>query len=137
MRVTLPLIAAFGAGLLSTSATFAHHAVQATVDIDKNVEVVATLIKVDWINPHAWMHFDMTMPDGSVVNDVKVESLAMTALHQAGLDSNSLLLGDGYDVTFYPNRDGSAGGFMTRMVLPDGRIFDIQNRGKVVGPDGP
>jgi hypothetical protein len=59
----------------------------------------------------------------------------MTALRQAGLDNDSLPPGDGYDVTYYPNRDGSAGGFMTRMVLPDGRVFDIKNRGKLVGPE--
>jgi len=125
-KFALTAVAA-SAVLLSTMPTFAHHAVQASVDINTNVEAKGVLTKVDWINPHTWMHFDITMPDGSVKKNVLVESLGIGALRQVGIDSKEALkVGDTYTITYYPNRDGSAGGFMSRMVLPSGLVFDTK-----------
>ena len=126
-KLALTALAA-AAVVLSSMPTFAHHAVQASVDINTNVEAKGVLTKVDWINPHTWMHFDITMPDGTVKKNVLVESLGIGALRQVGIDSKEALkVGDSYTITYYPNRDGSAGGFMSKMVLPDGRIFDTKN----------
>jgi hypothetical protein len=129
MQLKLALTLAAGAGLmLAASPTLAHHAVQASVDINQNIETKATLTKIDWINPHTWMHFDITQPDGSVQKNVLVESLGIAALRQVGIDSKSALkVGDIYTITYYPNRDGTPGGFMSKMVLPDGRTFDTKN----------
>jgi hypothetical protein len=128
MQLKLALTAAAGVCLLLTGVpAFAHHAVQASVDINTNVEAKGVLTKVDWINPHTWMHFDITMPDGSVKKNVLVESLGIGALRQVGIDSKEALkVGDSYVITYYPNRDGSAGGFMSRMVLPSGLVFDTK-----------
>jgi hypothetical protein len=123
--------AACGAGLILFAASApasAHHAVQASVDVNTNIQAKAKLTKIDWINPHTWMHFDIPMPDGKVQKDVLVESLGIAALRQLGIDSKSALkVGDLYEITYYPNRDGTAGGFMSKMVLPDGRVFDTKN----------
>ena len=121
--------AAAGVALLLTGMPVsAHHAVQASVDINTNILTKAILTKIDWINPHTWMHFDITMPDGSLQKNVLVESLGIAALRQVGIDSKSALkIGGEYEITYYPNRDGTAGGFMSKMVLPDGRVFDTKN----------
>jgi len=121
MQLKLALTAAAGAALLLTGMpASAHHAVQASVDINSNIETKAVLTKIDWINPHTWMHFDITMPDGTVQKNVLVESLGIAALRQVGIDSKSAMkVGDVYTITYYPNRDGTAGGFMSKMVLPD------------------
>ena len=106
----------------------AHHAVQASVDVDRTVVTKAVLTKIDWINPHTWMHFDMVTADGQMHKDVLVESLGINALRKVGFDSKSnFKIGDTYDISFYPNRDGTFGGFMNHMVLPDGRSFDTKN----------
>jgi Family of unknown function (DUF6152) len=113
--------------LLSTMSAFAHHAVQASVDINLNVETKAILTRVDWINPHTWMRFDVLNADGTVTKDVMVESLGIAALRQAGITSrDALKVGDTYTITYYPMRNGEQGGFMSRMVLPDGRMFDTK-----------
>jgi hypothetical protein len=129
MQLKLALTAAAGAALLlSGMPAGAHHAVQASVDINTNINTKATLTKIDWINPHTWMHFDITWPDGTVSKKVMIESLGIAALRQVGIDSKSALkVGEIYDITFYPNRDGTMGGFMSKMVLPDGRVFDTKN----------
>src|ERR1043166_6696058 len=108
----LALTAAAGAALLlSGMPASAHHAVQASVDINSNIETKEDLTKIDWINPRAWMHFDIAMPDGTVQKYVLVESLGIAALRQVGIDSKSAMkVGDVYTITYYPNRDGTAGG---------------------------
>ena len=103
MNFKLALTAAAGAAvLLSGMPASAHHAVQASVDINSNIETKALLTKIDWINPHTWMHFDITNADGTVTKNVLVESLGIAALRQVGIDSKSALkVGDMYDITFY------------------------------------
>ena len=139
MYVKISLMAAAGAALLATGVpASAHHAVQASVDINSNIETKAVLTKIDWINPHTWMHFDITNADGTVTKNVLVESLGIAALRQVGIDSKSALkVGDMYDITFYPNRDGTPGGFMSKMVLPDGRVFDTKNTDPTAVPTTP
>ena len=138
MQLKLALMAA-GACLFAAAApASAHHAVQASVDINSNIETKAVLTKIDWINPHTWMHFDVTNADGTVTKNVLVESLGIAALRQVGIDSKSALkVGDTYDITFYPNRDGTPGGFMSKMVLPDGRVFDTKNTDPTAVPTTP
>ena len=113
--------------LLIGMPAYAHHAVQASVDINVNVEAKGVLTKVDWINPHTWMHFDITLPDGTVQKNVLVESLGIGALRQVGIDSKEALkVGEVYTITYYPMRNGDPGGFMSRMVLPNGKVFDTK-----------
>ena len=114
--------------LLSPMAASAHHAVQASVDINNSVSAEGILVKVDWVNPHIWMHFDFTRPDGSVQKSVAVEGLGIAALRQVGISSkDALKLGVKYKINYYPFRSGQPGGFMNSMVLPDGRTFDVTN----------
>jgi hypothetical protein len=129
MNLKLPPAAAAGVAVLwSAMPASTHHAVQATVDIYKDINTKAVLTYVHWINPHTWLRFEITGPDGKVTKNVMIESLGIAALRQGGIDSKSAFkVGEVYDITYYPNRDGTPGGFMSRMVLPDGRTFDVKN----------
>jgi hypothetical protein len=98
----------------------AHHALEALYDTSLEVDGTAILVHVDWINPHAWMRFDIRYPDGRIDKDVMLETLGIVGLRALGVDKAALKLGLEYLITYYPNRDGSPGGFMTKMVLPTG-----------------
>jgi len=127
-RFKLALAAVTVGVLLSGMPASAHHAVQASVDINNSVSAEGVLVKVDWVNPHIWMHFDFRRPDGSVVKNVAVEGLGIAALRQVGISSkDALKLGVSYKINYYPFRSGEPGGFMNSLVLPDGRSFDITN----------
>ncbi|MFO1184108.1 MAG: DUF6152 family protein [Bauldia sp.] len=122
--LALPVVACAALAMAELPAG-AHHAVQASVDINVNVEAKGVLTKVDWINPHTWMRFDITKPDGTVEKNVMVESLGINALRQLGITSKEALkVGDVYTITYYPMRTGEPGGFMSRMVMPNGKVFD-------------
>lgn len=98
--------------------------VLAAVDINRSIETKAVLTRIDWMDPHTIMHFDITLPDGMVQKNVLIESLGIASLRQVGIDSNTTLqVGGTYTITYYPYRDGEPGGFISKMVLPDGRTF--------------
>jgi len=44
----------------------AHHAFAAEYDAKKHVILKGTVTKMEWINPHAWIHIDVKKPDGGL-----------------------------------------------------------------------
>jgi hypothetical protein len=44
----------------------AHHAFAAEFDANKPVHFEGTVTKMEWTNPHVWLHMDVKKPDGTV-----------------------------------------------------------------------
>jgi predicted amidohydrolase len=111
----------------------AHHAVQAQFDVNQTVEKKGTLVKIDWINPHTYMHFDVT--EEGATTRYAIESLGVTGLRRAGIDSkSSFQVGSTFTFVINPSRNGSATGLLVTLVFPDGRRFDVRNTD--TGPAG-
>ena len=53
-------------GLLTTASVRAHHAFAAEFDANRPVAVTGVIARVDWINPHAWIHVDVKDAQGEV-----------------------------------------------------------------------
>ena len=65
-RVTV-IVAGLGIGfLLAGAAVQAHHAFSAEFDANSPVRLKGKITKMEWINPHAWMHLDVEKEDGTV-----------------------------------------------------------------------
>src|SRR5689334_9316858 len=106
--------------------TLAHHAVQAQFDVNQTVEKKGTLVKIDWINPHTYMHFDVTEEGGTT--RYAIESLGVAGLRRAGIDSkSSFQVGSTFTFVINPSRNGSPTGLLVTLVFPDGRRFDVRN----------
>ena len=106
----------------------AHHAIGAAYNLKTSINTKAVLTRIDWINPHIWMRVDLLNADGTTDKNVMLESLGIAALRQVGIDSKAALgIGTTIEITYYPNRDGSTGGFMSKLVLADGRVLDVTN----------
>jgi Family of unknown function (DUF6152) len=125
--VTQVLAAAAVVGLgYAVAPTQAHHAVQAQFDVNQTVEKHGKLVKIDWINPHTYMHFDVTEESGTT--RYAIESLGVTGLRRAGIDSkSSFQVGSTFTFVINPSRNGSPTGLLVTLVFPDGRRFDVRN----------
>jgi len=124
----MPLLAAAAAIclMLALAPGQAHHAVQAQFDVNQVVEKRGVLTKIDWINPHTYMHFAVT-EDGAV-KQYAIESLGILGLRRAGIDSKSTFkVGEIFTFTINPSRNGSATGLLVTLIFPDGRRFDVKN----------
>ena len=86
--------------------TCSHHAFAAEFDRTKPVKFKGTLNKVEWVNPHVWVHIDVLKPDG------KMETWAFEAgtpsvLFRRGFTRKSLLPGTVVVIDGYRAKDGS------------------------------
>jgi hypothetical protein len=68
MRKTLSASIALVGLLLAVSPMRAHHAFAAEYDAKKQVRLEGVVTQMEWINPHAWIHIDVTGPDGKVTS---------------------------------------------------------------------
>ena len=103
-----------------------HHAVQAQFDVSKVVEIKGVLEKIDWINPHTYMHFAV-LEEGGEVKHYAIESLGILGLRRVGIDSKSAFkVGEPFVFTINPSRDGSPTGLLISLVFPDGRRYEVK-----------
>ena len=79
MLITLAAAATFiGAPL----GAWAHHAFSSEFDADKPFTVTGTVVKVEWVNPHSWIHIDVTEEelDGYLTGNLKGTYLTTQAV---------------------------------------------------------
>ena len=55
------------AALSFNSSAFGHHSVWAEFDKEQPMELKGRFIEMDWINPHSWVHMEVTLEDGSKI----------------------------------------------------------------------
>jgi len=85
---------------------FAHHAFAAEFDAAKPVKFKGTVTKMEWINPHAWIHIDVKGEDGKVTAWM-IEAAAPNALLRRGWTKSSLPVGTEIMVEGYQAKDGA------------------------------
>jgi hypothetical protein len=97
-----------GIGLLLAAVTLksalAHHAFSAEFDAEAPISVRGHVTKIEWINPHAWIHLAADQEDGSVV-DWMFEGGTPNTLVRSGIDRNSLAIGTEIVVRGYQSKD--------------------------------
>lgn len=120
MRKTLLVVLAAAASLLAVAPAWAHHAFAAEFDLDQPFKFKGTVTKMEWINPHAWIHVDVVGDDGKVTPWM-IEAAAPNALLRRGWNKNSLPKGTEIIVEGYRAKDGANRGNGNIITFTDGR----------------
>ena len=117
------VVCAFLGLLLTTTAAWAHHAFAAEFDINQPVRLQGTVQKMEWINPHAWIHVDVVGSDGKMVTWM-VEGGSPNILLRRGFTKESLLPGTEITVEGYRAKNGENRANGSNITFKDGkRLF--------------
>src|SRR5258708_11068327 len=110
------------------SSASAHHACAAEFDANKPVNFTGTITKMEWINPHSWLHVDVKQPDGTLVNWA-IEAGTPNVLFRRGFTKETLTPGLEVVIDGYQAKDGSRRANGRDLTLPDGRQLFLGSSG--------
>ena len=98
----------------------AHHAFAAEFDANKPVKLQGTVTKMEWINPHAWIHIDVVGADGKVTNWM-VECGSPNIMLRRGFTKRSLETGTELTVQGYQAKNGTTRANGSSVTFKDGK----------------
>jgi len=114
----------------------AHHAFGAEFDPDAPIRLEGTIVRVEWVNPHSWIHIEVTNDDGTkqvwMVEGGTPNVLQRRGLRRECLPIGSLLIVDGYQAKDHslPRANGRD------VTFADGRKFFLGSSGTGAPTDG-
>jgi hypothetical protein len=130
-KVALSL-AALGLAASATVPVIAHHAFGAEFDANRPVLLKGKIVKVEWVNPHAWIHVEL--------NDTKevwmVEGGTPNTLLRRGITKNTVAIGTEVVVDGYQSKDRSNRANGRDITFPDGKKLFMGSSGTGAPRDG-
>ena len=133
MRRTF-LMTGFGI-LLTAGSVVAHHAFSAEFDADAPVKLQGPVVKIELINPHAWIHMEVTEPNGTKAVWM-VEGGTPNTLQRRGITRDSIKIGTIVLVDGYQAKDGTKKANGRNITFEDGRTLFMGSSGTGAPRDG-
>ena len=136
MRTMLSMVAV-SVGLLvpGAPAVAAHHAFSAEFDANRPVQLTGVVTRMEWVNPHSWIHIDVKKPDGTVEKWM-IEGGTPNTLLRRGLRKQDLLPGTAIKVDGYQSKDGGLRANGRNLTLSSGRALFFGSSGTGAPLDG-
>jgi hypothetical protein len=119
------LLIAVTISVAGAAALLAHHSVPGQFDMSKPLTLKGVISKVDWINPHIYVHLAVKETDGTT-NTWALATLPTAMMRRAGITRESLQGKAGEEVTInaVPARDGSKHlAWINKITYADGHSF--------------
>lgn len=124
-------ISAAAGTLLATVTTLpvlAHHSFAAEFDINRPIELDGVVTRMEFSNPHSWLHLEITTESGEK-QQWQVEGGAPNALIRRGWNRNSIVAGTRVHVEGFQARDRSFRASGREITLPDGSSLFMGSTG--------
>lgn len=128
-------VLAAGLAALIAVPVLAHHAFSAEFDAKAPVTLKGPVTKVEWINPHAWIHMQNKAANGKV-EDWMVEGGTPNTLQRNGIMRDSIKIGTIIVVSGYRAKDGRMRANGRDITFPDGRTLFMGSSGTGAPRDG-
>lgn len=130
--IVVSAVVLLGAG----AALKAHHAFGAEFDPNDPIKLQGTITRLEWVNPHTWIHMKVTKPDGTS-EDWMVEGGTPNTLLRRGITKDSVKPGTEIVVDGYRTKDKSVKRANGRDVtFTDGRKLFMGSSGTGAPKDG-
>jgi hypothetical protein len=113
----------------------AHHAFAAEFDSTQPITLRGSVTRVEWINPHTWIHLDVKDSSGKVI-EWMIEGGTPNTLLRRGVDKNSLPAGTEIVVEGYRAKNGTNRANGRDLTLPNGRKLFLGSSGTGAPADG-
>jgi hypothetical protein len=134
-KLTVTLAGIGAAVALAAVPISAHHAFGAEFDANRPVLLKGPVTKVEWVNPHAWIHLEVTSDDGTKT-EWMVEGGTPNTLLRRGITRDSLKEGTVIIVDGYQSKDRSNRANGRNITYPDGRKLFLGSSGTGAPTDG-
>jgi uncharacterized protein DUF6152 len=124
MRPTRLTICAAGVGLLlGVTPLLAHHSFAAEYDNTKRVTLQGKFTKMDWVNPHSWIHMEAINPATGKMETWDIETGPPNTLYRNGWRKDAIKAGEEIMVTGALAKNGSNTVNAQSVRTPDGRTL--------------
>ena len=134
-RIGAATLVLAGLVLAINAPAVAHHAFSAEFDPNRPVVLRGPVVRVEWVNPHTWIHLEITNDDGSkqvwMVEGGTPNTLLRRGLSRATIPIGTLIVVDGYQ-----SKDRSARANGRDVTFEDGRKFFMGSSGTGAPRDG-
>jgi Family of unknown function (DUF6152) len=128
------IIAAVGL-LIASGPLLAHHAFSAEFNANAPVTLKGAIVKIEWINPHTWIHIEVKKPDGKVETWM-VEGGTPNTLQRRGITRDSVQIGTQIVVEGFQAKDGRLRANGRNLTFADGRTLFMGSSGTGAPKDG-
>jgi hypothetical protein len=132
------LVVLAGASLVASALpASAHHSFAAEFDANDPVTLHGTITRMEWINPHSWLHVDVKNEDGTV-SKWMIEGATPNTLLRRGFTRDNVKAGTEITIVGYRAKNGANRANGRDIVLADGsRLFMGSPGTGAPGGDGP
>jgi hypothetical protein len=108
--------------LAASGSTFAHHQFASEFDATKRVTLTGKVVKMAWVNPHAWLYIEVTEADGKVVPWALEFGIPRTLIRQ-GWRKEDLPPGATVTIEGFLAKNGSKTANASKVTLEGGRVL--------------